>query len=126
MSEQKIKVENPQGVVLAMVAGLLLIRFVFDLENLVFDYTILGISVLSALFKSLAELIAIIWLSTGKVLGKINGAILLTIIYFLVLTPIALLKKAVSPHATFRSSDVKSKFQVRKHLYSSDDLKLPW
>lgn len=125
------KVSNPHGVILGLLAGLLVIQFFlkkkYPDESELLGYVIIGIAVLSALFRAFASLLASLWMAFGMVLGKINGAILLTLVYFLLLTPLSFLKKIFSPSQSFlKSKDANSRFIVRDHTYDKKDLQFPW
>jgi hypothetical protein len=74
-----------------------------------------------------ARLIARGWFGLAHVLGWINGRILLTVIYYLVLTPVALLRRAFQRDA-MRTIDraAASHWTVRDHTYTAADLEKPW
>lgn len=125
------KVSNSYGVIVGLLAGLIAIQFFIKYktgtENEILSYVILGIALLSALFKSVASGIASIWMAFGMLLGRINGAILLTLVYFLILTPLSWLKKLFSPSDVFTKSKGKdSRFIMRDHVYSKGDIQYPW
>lgn len=125
------KVSNPHGVILGLLAGLLVIQFFFKKkypdESELLGYVIIGIAVLSTLLKTFASILASLWMAFGMLLGKINGTILLTLVYFLLLTPLALLKRIFSPSQTFlKSKNDNSRFIVKDHTYNKKDLELPW
>ena len=125
------KVSNPYGIVVGLLAGLLVIQFYIQYKqgepHEVLTYVILCIAILSALFKSFASIVATLWMALGTLLGKVNGAILLTLVYFLILTPLSLLKKLISPSDVFKSNKEKSsRFIERNHSYAKDDLQFPW
>jgi hypothetical protein len=49
----------------------------------------------SLLHLKLAEIIVKVWIGIGEYLGKINGTIILTLLFFFLLWPLSLLKKLV-------------------------------
>lgn len=125
------KVSNPHAVILGLLAGLLVIRFLlkknYPNESELLSYITLGIAVLSALFRTFASLLASLWMAFGFALGKINGAILLTLVYFFLLTPLSLLRKLLSPSDSFvRNKGTHSKFINREHTFDKRDLQYPW
>lgn len=75
----------------------------------------------------LAEWITIAWLKLAHLLGWINGRILLSVIFFLVLTPIALLRRAMKrdPMRTM-DREAASHWTVRDHTYAPADIEKPW
>jgi hypothetical protein len=70
-----------------------------------------------------------LWLNLSDVLGKIVSKIILTIIYCIVLLPVALLRKIVGKDnlklKQFHRSD-KSVFFERNHLFTKDDMLNPF
>ncbi|OEK03939.1 hypothetical protein BFP97_18585 [Roseivirga sp. 4D4] len=87
----------------------------------------MSIAVLSALFGKVAYYLALVWMKFGLLLGKINGAILLTLVYILVVTPIAWLKKLFGANPNFKAStESSSAFDKRNKTFSKEDIQLPW
>ena len=75
----------------------------------------------------LAKWITIAWLKLAHVLGWINGRILLAVIFFLVLTPLALLRRAMKrdPMRVVDRS-ATSHWTSRDHTYAPTDIEKPW
>lgn len=59
-------------------------------------------------------------------IGSINNTILLSIIYWLVLTPIATLRRLLGNRAMVLKKPTDSNFKDRQHLFTKNDLKNPW
>lgn len=79
------------------------------------------------LFPALGEIIANLWDKTALLLGKINGAIILSVLFFLILTPIAFLYRLGNRHSKFLlNKKEKSAFIERNHEYKASDLKNMW
>jgi len=74
----------------------------------------------------LTEKIALLWLKLAEFLGNINGKILLSILFFFILTPIALLAKLFGNRNMELKKENKSHYTVRNHLYTAKDLKNMW
>ena len=67
------------------------------------------------------------WLNLGLAMGEVVSRILLFVLYYLVLTPFALLYRLMNPSKTMMvQKDGESYFFVRDHSYTSADLKNPW
>ncbi|SMO59426.1 SxtJ family membrane protein [Solitalea koreensis] len=67
------------------------------------------------------------WLKFSEVLGYINGRVLLTLIFFLVLTPVAYLKRLFKGSANFvYRKEMNSYYFVRNKMYQADDLENTW
>jgi hypothetical protein len=87
-------------------------------------YISVAISVLSVLFEKFAEGFNYAWLKITKVIAFIINNTLLSIVFFLFLTPISWLKKAFK--SKNKISGNNSFFTHRDYLYRSDDLKKTW
>lgn len=67
------------------------------------------------------------WLRLGMFLGKINSFLILSILFFLVLFPFALLRKLFSKDQLFAHyKDKKSRFFLRRHTYIASDFEKIW
>jgi len=79
-------------------------------------------------FKGAASKISALWLKFAELLGAFNTRLLLGLVYFLVLTPIAVLFRLLTrKHANSpRSASDKSYFTVREHTYAAEDLEKMW
>lgn len=130
MSE-KLDNKKSQAIVLGLVSGLLVIYFYLteykDKEADLLLIVTISIAVLSVLSGKIAYYIAWVWMKIGFILGKINGTLLLTIVYVFVVTPIAWLKKLFAANPNFKTiSDSKTAFVKREKVFTKDDIELPW
>jgi uncharacterized membrane protein len=92
--------------------------------------------VIAALFFLLLNMIrpqlytplAVIWFGLSHKLGSIVSTMLLTVLFYIVVTPIALIRKMTGADAMrqkqWRQSD--SAFSVRNHSFSASDLEKPY
>ena len=99
---------NPHLTILSIVFGLLI--FFLFIENKYILYFSIILSALSIFSLSLSKLIEIIWFKLSLVLSKIIPNILLTIIYYLILTPIGIYTKIFN---------IKSEFIFKNHKNST-------
>jgi hypothetical protein len=79
--------------------------------------------------KPLARWIALAWLKLAEVLGAVNSRIILGLIFYLFLTPIALLARATrGDFLSLRRKDApdRSYWHRRDHAYTAEDLRKPW
>ena len=83
------------------------------------------LTLITLLFPMVFYPIAFCWFGLGKLLGNISSVILLSIIFFLVVVPVGLIRKMFGYDnlnlKKFRK-DSKSVLIVRNHLYSDKDL----
>lgn len=130
MSENR-NYQKSQAIVLGLVAGLLVIYYyMVTYKEREADLLLLAICIIalsSVLSKHVAYYIAWLWMKIGLVLGKINGTILLSIVYIFVVTPIGWLKKAFAPDVNFSNKKpVKTGFVKRKRVFTIKDIEQPW
>ena len=81
---------------------------------------------LSALSQKAAVLIDKSWLWFGEKAGKINAAILLLLVYYLLLTPTAFLARIGKKDPLQLHAPNKSNFVFKHHAYTTKDLENPW
>ncbi len=87
----------------------------------------IGMVMIGFLVGSIGTYIHLIWMMIAKVLGFTNSRILLSIIFFLILTPIALLMRLLGKSSFVKSAKGKnSLFVTRNHVYSKADLVQPF
>jgi hypothetical protein len=73
--------------------------------------------------------VAIIWLGFSTLLGLIVSKILLSLIFFLVITPLGILKRICGSEPLQLKKwkkDASSVFTERNHLYEPDDIRHPY
>ena len=125
--------QSSEAVVLGLETGLVAIyllikwRFQQNIPELV--YAAAGIGLLSVLFKKVAEWVAVGWMTLGQFMGKIVGSVLLSVVYLLVLTPLAKLQRVFTSPDKFKSGDqvkAESAWKERKHTFGSKDLDELW
>lgn len=66
------------------------------------------------------------WMKLAMLLGWINSRILLTVLFFLVLTPVALVARLLGKTSIRKNPDKVTQFVKRNHLYTKTDLQHPW
>ena len=79
--------------------------------------------------KPAGALIARTWLKFGGLLGAVNSRIILGAIFYLVLTPIALLARLTSGdflHLKRRAGEDRSYWHARNHAYTAQDIGKLW
>lgn len=119
------KKQNTAQVILSIVVGLLAIAMIF--HKPIFTYFALGIGLLSLLSDFFAEKVAWLWTKIGQALGYINGNILLSVIFFIILTPLAILMKYLAKKDNLLLKKPKSSvFSTRNHQYVAKDMENVW
>ena len=110
--------------ILVLIAGFCVLHLIFG--GKVFLAIAIIVLVLSGSSKKAAVWIEKSWLWVGGTLGKINAAILLFLIYYLLLTPIAFLSRIGGNDPMQLKPPANSNFRSDNHMYVADDLKNPW
>jgi Saxitoxin biosynthesis operon protein SxtJ len=131
-----MKTPNKYQSLLVIVVGFLVLYFIFrrnydwrfmEFKRDYFLYAAVFIGVLSLMFNSVADLILKGWMKIAEVLGYINTRILMSIIFFVFLTPFAWLQKLFSRKNFLSLKDQEgSVFHVRNHEYVSEDFENIW
>jgi len=110
---------------LVIVTGLLVLYFVF--KSPWWLYGAVGVGVVSIVIPSLGNLIVKGWFKLAEILGNINGKIILSVMFFVFLFPIALLyRMATKNPLAVKRTDADSFYTDRNHLYTKEDLEQTW
>lgn len=110
---------------LVIVTGLVVLYFVF--KSPWFLYGAIAVGVLSLAVPVVGDLIVKAWFKVAEILGNINGKIILSILFFVFLFPIALLYRMSSKNPlSIKRTDEKSFYNERNHLYTKEDLEQTW
>jgi hypothetical protein len=122
--EMKNSVSVHRETVLAIVVGLSLLFLLFRKDWLIYSGAFVGLVGLLSSF--LAGIIHRGWMKLTRFIGFINAHLLLGLIFFAVLWPIAFLSRLRGKdHLNLRRGKV-SYFRERNHRYEAKDLENPW
>ena len=120
-----MKQQNTKEIVLTIVVGLLVFYFIFKIQGLLIAALVVG--VLGVLSNFVAEKIAWLWLKFAEILGRINSTVLLSLIFFIFLTPIALLMRIFKKDDALKlKKPAASAYDERNHTYVKKDLENTW
>lgn len=103
-----------------MVIGLIIRKFEIA------SYIGLGLIGLTLISGWLGKRIAWLWIKLSEVLGKVNGAVILSIIFYLFLFPISLLYRMVKKDKLGLKRKEGSYFHDRSYTYQASDFDNPW
>ena len=114
--------QNKYVTILILALGLVVLYFVF--KALAFLYIALSIILLSLTSATLAEKIARTWLKLGHFLGAINSKILLSLVFYCLLVPIALISRIFKKkdELQLKRKPRGSYYKGRNHVYVAEDL----
>ncbi len=111
--------------ILVISAGLLVFYFVFDVKILVIIALLL--SILGVFSNYLAEKISWLWLKLAQGLGFISSKILLTLVFYVFLFPVALLSRLfrkTTMHLKRKTQDTY--YFTRDYEFSAKDFENVW
>ena len=112
--------------VLIISVGLIGCYFIFNKLFLLILALLIG---LVGLISLKARMVIVnTWIRLGKALGYVNSRIILSVIYFFILTPIALLSRIFSKDKLQlkRKNSDESYFIKRDHEFQAQDFENPW
>lgn len=111
--------------VLVITVGLLVLHLVF--KSRVWLYCALGIGLAGVFSFYLSEKIHWAWNKLSLVLAAVSNRVLLGIVFFVVLTPVALIRR-LGKKGGLRRFDAKatSNFSRREHVFEKKDLENTW
>ena len=111
--------------ILVIVTGLLAIAWIFDIPVLGRVAVIIG--AISIFIPAAARAIEWVWFKIALALGWVNSRILLSIIYFVFLMPLAWLSRLFTKDPLSLKKNARSTlFVTRDHLYTGKDLENIW
>ncbi len=94
MKGHHLKSENPHATVLVICTGFLILYNVYHSKWLLITAIFIGL--VASISSYIAQKIAIIWMKIAEILGLIMPNILLTAVFFLILTPLGLISRLLS------------------------------
>lgn len=120
-----MKISKAQQSVIAVAAGLLLLAL---LKQNYFFLIAAGIIAIGFFSPAMSKAVHVSWMSLSKILGWISGHIILFILFYFFLTPMALLRRLTGKKEMIKKFSGKetSLFSERNHIYSKEDFLNPW
>ncbi|MFT3846596.1 MAG: SxtJ family membrane protein [Lacibacter sp.] len=106
-----------------IIAGFLLLYFLFKKDWLLVP---VGIGVFGLLFGNIGDIIHHSWMKLAKLLGFINSRVILTVLFFFILTPVAFLMRLFGKGSFLKSKPPLTAFVTRVHIYKKEDLQNPF
>lgn len=112
---------NSLEVILAITGGLIIFYLIWDVKILLFVAIIL--LTIGLLSPYVTQKIAWAWYGLSKVLAFFSNFILLTLVFYLLLTPLAIIRKII----TGKKTTVKESYFIsRNHVYSKENFERPF
>ncbi len=112
---------------LAIATGFLALYFIFDRRDWLLIVA-LTVGALTLLLPALARWVSFGWYKLAEGLGYVNSRILLSLVFFVFLLPVALLYRLANrnPLSLRNNRQTNSMFVERNHIYSPKDMDNIW
>lgn len=111
--------------VLVITVGFLVLYFVF--KKVVFLDAALIVGLIGVFSFYLSEKIDLMWGWLSRVMGTVSNTVLLTVVFFLVLTPMALIRRLRGKDGLRRfDATATSNFSRREQVFEKKDLENTW
>jgi len=110
--------------ILIICIGLIVFHLILEIKELLFIAVALGI--ISVLFPVVAKWVTKGWYFLAEVMGFVMNKVILTIVFFIVLFPMALLAKATGKITVRLKKDPNTYWTERNHVYEKKDLENTW
>lgn len=117
---QQQKEQGEYKSVLVIVTGFLVLYVVT--RGAVFLYISMGVGLLSLCSAALRRVILYGWEQLAVVLGWVNSRILLTVLFYLFLLPVAVVRRLFQKNRLGLRRKEGSMYHDREHLYTKKDL----
>jgi hypothetical protein len=95
-------------------------------ENMLFIWLAAGVGITGILIKPLAKLITKGWFGLAEILSKITSSIIMTIVFYLILFPIATIYKLKNQGMLDLKNPDLSLWHERNHQYQKKDMENAW
>jgi hypothetical protein len=111
---------------LGLVVGFLVLHIIFKIKVLLTIAVVFGL--IGVLSFWLSEKIATLWYKLAESIGKVTSTILLSVVFFLFVTPVAFLAKIFrkKDNLQLKHQAGQSVYETRNHQYSAKDLENVW
>ena len=111
--------------ILTLCIALVVFYLIFHIKLLLSLSILLGI--IGLFFKYLSGKITWLWLKLSEALGFVSSKIILTIIFFIFLFPIALLSRLFKKDSLqLKKGKTFSYYVIKNHEFTAKDLENPW
>lgn len=121
---QKPKNNSIYESILVICIGFLVLFYFYEFNWCL--YTSLIVGILSIISSFVADKIHLFWNKLSSVLGYIMPKVILTLIYFIFLTPVALIYRIKNKDNLQLKNNKKSMFNDRNHSYTNKDFETTW
>jgi hypothetical protein len=125
----KLNREKELEIILTICVGLLVIYFATKQQHRWLITLSIGLGIIGAFSKLLTAKIAWAWMKLGEAMGFVMSKVVLSLIFFLFLIPIAMLTRLFSrskDSLQLKKISGSSYYFERNHTYTAKDLENTW
>ncbi|MCC7202179.1 MAG: hypothetical protein IT393_05860 [Nitrospirae bacterium] len=124
---KKISKDQAKDTGMAMVLICFLLGFYIQKQG----FFTIGIVLLlvDMIYPNLYRPAATIWFGLSNVLGTISSKLILTVIFFVIVTPVGLIRRLIvadSMQLKRWKKDDSSVFEIREHIFQPEDIEKPY
>lgn len=119
-----MKKEKVLETFLVITTGFIVLYYVFQVKILLLVAFITGI--IGIFIKPLAKKIAWLWYKLGDIMGFVISKIILAIIFFTFLFPIAILFRLIKKDTMMLKKKYSSYWTIRNYKYTKKDMENVW
>jgi phosphoglycerol transferase MdoB-like AlkP superfamily enzyme len=116
--------KNASSTILVIVLGFTLLFLLFG--NIWLQYIAFGIGLLGVLSIKIGLLIEKFWFGLAKILGHIIPTVLMTVIFYVFLFPIALVSRIFNKDPLLLSNEHNSYFKTINKKFEKEDFEKIW
>lgn len=88
--------------------------------------TALLLGLIGIFLPSLAEKIHWAWMKLAHAMGAVMGKVILTVVFFIIVVPMALLVRAFGKTGIKKRAEGDSYYIIRDHTYTKDSMENTW
>jgi|688.fasta_scaffold897015_2 hypothetical protein len=119
------KNKNSTNTILTIVVGFIFIYFLTQIKIALYIAFLIG--VISLMSLKLSELIVFIWFKLSYILALIIPNIILTIVFYFFLTPLAFISRIFEKKSPLNlNNTLKSLFEAKNKNFAKESFKNPW
>jgi hypothetical protein len=120
-----MKNQKDKEVLLVISTGLVICFFIF--KTVILLYVAIGIGIIGITSSFLSRQIAWAWFKLAEGLGFITSKVLLTVLFYFFLFPIAVISRLFKKNMLqLKKKNAESYYFQRNQLYQSKDIENPW
>jgi len=124
MQKTNSRIKSLETIAVLALASLLIL-WIFEITA--FLYVAILFLVIGVISKTATQFIHFLWMKLADVLSYISSRIILSFVFYFILTPISLFYRLFKQKSLFSSSQsLNSNYIERNYTFSKEDIENPW